>query len=231
MLQESILKLNQLLDQYSQSKMNDAQELLTLEQQLQHSTSEFHTLKVSYEKYYEIWRELLLQNEYKPTDPVAIRQVGSGKKSLLKQQLSSNIDPLLATVQHLNAISLKELDKLIKLIQNEPPFQTPTFVIDSDIPLDRLIEQQRNQINKETSSICVWIIDYWSSIERFTRIFDQYINLISKYEDKVQNSIKTSSELSIQRQIKLSSDEIKKKSISEKDLNLQKDSCIQCCQF
>ncbi|CAD8108911.1 unnamed protein product [Paramecium sonneborni] len=231
MLQESILKLNQLLEQYSQSKMNDAQELLILEQQLQHTTSEFHALKVSYEKYYDIWRELLLQNECQPTDTIVIRQVGSGKKSLLKQQLSSNIDPLLATVQHLNAISLKELDTLTKLIQSEPVFQTPTFVTDSDIPLDRLIEIKRNQISKETSPICVWIIDYWSSIERFTRIFDQYINLISKYEAKLQNSIKTSSELSIHKQLNLSSDEIKKKSISEKNLNLQKDSCIQCCQF
>ncbi|CAD8100018.1 unnamed protein product [Paramecium primaurelia] len=231
MLQESVLKLNQLLQQYSQSKMNDSSELLILEQQLQHTTSEFHALKVSYEKYHEIWRELLLQIEYQPTDAIVIRQVGSGKKSLLKQQLSSNIDPLLATVQHLNAVSIKELDTLTKLIDSEPVFQTPTFVTDSEIQLDRLIEMHKNQINKETSPICSWIIEYWSCIERFTRIFDQYINLISKYEAKLQNSIKTSSELSIQKQLKLSSDEIKKKSISEKELNPSKDSCIQCCQF
>ncbi|CAD8184884.1 unnamed protein product [Paramecium octaurelia] len=231
MLQESVLKLNQLLQQYSQTNMNDASELLTLEQQLQHTTSEFHALKVSYEKYHEIWRELLLQNECRPTDPIVIRQAGSGKKSLLKLQLSSPIDPLLATVQHLNAISIKELDTLAKLIESEPDFQTPTFVTDSEIQLDRLIEMHRNQTNKETSPICSWIIDYWSCIERFTRIFDQYINLIGKYEAKLQNSIKTSSELSIQKQLKLSSDEIKKKSISDRDMNPQKDSCIQCCQF
>lgn len=91
------------------------------------------------------------------------------------------------------------MNTLTKLIEREPVFKIPTILTDSEIQLDRLIEIVRNQITSETSPICLWIIDFWSCIERFERIFDQYINLISKYEARLESSIKTSSELSIQK--------------------------------